>query len=404
MTEAKSNPNYSEILGRQFPNLATKRAAERKHNREILRLEKANLAFNARVEELKKQKRQKYKRSSKDKAAAASTSTDAANLTQLPAQAAGLSLTPLSTAPASPSSPPQPARQIDPQEIRERTIESAAKGDEGMAELIKKFGFDTSKNLLPDNWLGLRAFYNMILAERKYTVPKHVELLLAALADDRIKQLLIVISPGAGKSLCISTIYPAFKLGQIPSHTILGISAGENLMQGFQLAIMEWVEHSTMWRNLFPAVRPDKDKGWSTERGMFVTGHREGDPDASFFATGIRSKALTGKHAKLLICDDIHDNENSASAEACLGVRDTYYRQLIGRADPEGARFIFAGRRWHEEDLYGHLKSTGEWVVMELPALRAGSDMLFWDVTVPAGLKCCFTDASISAKLDMKLP
>ena len=67
----------------------------------------------------------------------------------------------------------------------------------------------------------------------------------------------------------------------------------------------------------------------------------------------------------------------------------------MGRADPQGARFIFAGRRWHSEDIYGHLKSTGEWVVMELPAVRENAPDLYWDVFVPDDLVCCLNEGAL---------
>ena len=195
-------------------------------------------------------------------------------------------------------------------------------------------------------------------------------------------------------SALLSTVFPAFRLGTDPTHTILGISAGEALMQGFQAAVMDWIEFSPQWRAFFPNVRPDKNKGWSTERGMFVKGHPDGDPDASYLACGLTSKRLTGVHARLILGDDLHDEENSTSAESCEGVITTFYRQIMGRADPRGARFVFAGRRWHENDLYNHLMLTGEWVVMNLPALRdrGPSDRLYWDITIPDGLECCFTE------------
>jgi hypothetical protein len=246
---------------------------------------------------------------------------------------------------------------------------------------------------LPLSLLGFRMFYNMIHADRGFMLPRHLAHLALGLTDARIPKLLVIVGPGSGKSVLLSTAFPAFMLGQDPSLTICGISAGESLMQGFMSAVMEWVEHSIAWRYMFPEVVPDKGRGWSTERGMFVKGHSPGDPDASYIATGLTSKRLTGVHARLVIGDDLHDKENSATAAACQSVIDTYYSQIIGRADPRGARFVFAGRRWHEEDIYGHLKKTGEWVVMELPAVREKSlDKLYWDITVPDGLECCFTE------------
>lgn len=249
---------------------------------------------------------------------------------------------------------------------------------------------------LPNTAQGLFWFYDAMYLRRGMKQPSHLIPLTMALGDQRIKKLLAIVGPGSGKSQEISITFPAFVLGQDPSTTILGISAGENLMQGFVTAVGDWIEHDLMWKTLFPSVTPDKDKGWSTERGLYVKGHPPGDPDASYFAAGLTSKALTGKHARLIIGDDLHDKENSASVEACLRVREIFYKQIMGRADPRGARFIFAGRRWHQEDLYGHLKSTGEWVVMELPSFRDGKNDsgkdLYWDITIPDGLLCCFND------------
>lgn len=251
----------------------------------------------------------------------------------------------------------------------------------------------TYKPILPNNWVGLAGFYNFMFYDRGFQCPPHLMPVIHALADSRIEKLLVVAGPGSGKSLLVTVCYPAFALAMDPSLTILGVSAGENLMQGFQLTVMEWIEYNPVWRLLFPHVRPDKDKGWSTERGLYVTGHRSGDPDATFFAAGLTSKALTGKHARLLNFDDLHDKENSASVESCLKVRETYYRQLMGRADPRGARMVCSARRWHEEDLYGHWKASGDWVVMELPAIRDRNEgRLYWDITIPEGLICCFND------------
>lgn len=249
----------------------------------------------------------------------------------------------------------------------------------------------TNTSALSFDAMNYSLFYNALHHKRGFYFPPHLEHVALALTDLRIDKLLVIIGPGSGKSLALSTVFPAFQLGIDPSMTILGLSAGEALMQGFQNAVMDWIEFDPTWKMIFPQVSPDKKRGWSTERGMFVTGHNPGDPDASYLACGITSKRLTGVHARTIIGDDIHDKENSNSTDACHNVRDFFYSQIIGRADPRGARFIFAGRRWNQEDLYGHLRETGEWVVMELPAMRP-SNKLYWDVTVPDGLECCFTE------------
>lgn len=255
---------------------------------------------------------------------------------------------------------------------------------------------------------GFRIFYDIMHQDVGFTMAEHMFPVARALCDDRIKKLLVIIGPGSGKSLLISVAYIAYVLGCRPEYTCVGISAGEALMQGFQGAIMSWIEHSPRWRVLFPNVRPDKNLGWSTEAGMFVHGHRSGDPDASYIGMGITSKRLTGVHGRIILCDDLHDAENSMSEESCLKVRDVFYRQIMGRADPQGAKYICVGRRWHQADIYGHLKDSGEYVVMELPAMRnpsrkkdftdnmpknyLGEPSCYWDIRIPEGLTCCFNE------------
>jgi hypothetical protein len=227
---------------------------------------------------------------------------------------------------------------------------------------------------------------------RGFGLPPHLYPVAHALMDPRILKLLILQAPGSGKSLLLSCAFPAFEIGQRPDSTVLGTSAGETLMQGFLKTVMDWIEWSPEWRMFFPTVMPDKVAGWSTERGIYVTGRNLGNPDSSYFVAGVTSSVITGKHGSVILMDDIHNRENSANAKQCEIVRDIYYDTLIGRADPNGARFIGAGRRWHEDDVYGHWRDGGEFVTMELQAIREGTNELFWDVTLPADLKCCFTD------------
>jgi len=96
-----------------------------------------------------------------------------------------------------------------------------------------------------------------------------------------------------------------------------------------------------------------------------------------------------------MILDDIHDAENSSSMGACQKVIDSYYNNLLGRADPQESRFILAGRRWSQWDIYGHLIESGDWVAMRLPAERGpGQTALYYDVYVPPGMDCCFTEGA----------
>ncbi|MDE2232562.1 MAG: hypothetical protein KGJ90_00320 [Patescibacteria group bacterium] len=262
----------------------------------------------------------------------------------------------------------------------------------------RALGFNRGDAALHYNVSGLMSFYDEMFRENNIEFPIHLVAVAHALMDERISKLMIILGPGSGKSSLLSIAYPAFCLGHDPTMTILNISAGEGLVQGFMKTVMDWVEWSPVWKHYFPNIRPDKNAGWSSERGMFITGRNYGDPDASYFVAGLSSSVLTGKHGRLILMDDIHNRENSTTVTQCDSVRKTYYDTIIGRANPKGARFIAAGRRWSTDDIYGHWKESGDWVVMELPSFRRKTTELYWDITIPKNLECCFNDGSLEVR------
>ena len=239
---------------------------------------------------------------------------------------------------------------------------------------------------------GLVLYYDWVQRAAGFTLPDHLYPVVLAICDHRIKKLLLVIGPGSGKSVLLSQIAPSALLGRDPTQNVLCVSGAENLAQGFQDVVMSIVEYSEAFRACFPNVKPDKAAGWSSTRGMFLTGRQPTSPDAGYWAAGVESTAITGKHGTFLMWDDLHDEKNSSTPEQCAQIVRKYVMQLSGRADPRGAREMLAGRRWHENDLYGALQHNGDWVCMTLPAERPDSKLLWYDVTVPAGIECVFTD------------
>ena len=242
---------------------------------------------------------------------------------------------------------------------------------------------------------SLATFYEWVFAEQGWKLPAHFWPVCLALTDHRIHNLQLIIGPGVGKSQMLSVIYPTWLIGHDPAMTILGISGGESLMQGFQQAAQRIIESSPAFLASFPHIRPDKNAGWSSERGMFVTGHPSGIPDANYLAAGMNSTYITGKHGRTLIVDDLHNKENSATAEQCKKVKETYYNTILGRADPMGARIIVAGRRWSTEDIYGSLIESESFVTLRLPFIRDGEKQLYYDVYVPDDIECVFTDGKV---------
>ncbi len=240
---------------------------------------------------------------------------------------------------------------------------------------------------------SLVTFYELIFAPQGFRFLPYLWPFCMGYCDTRINKLMFILGPGVGKSLFLSVTIPAWQIGHNPDTTVLGISGGEALMQGFQSAVAEIIATSSAWKEVFPTVEPDYARGWSVLNGLYVTGRKPGNPDANYLAAGIDSKFITGKHGNLLLIDDIHNEENSSTADQCERIARKYAMTIVGRANPTGARFIMAGRRWNVDDVYGQLKGeNSDWVIIEIPHERPGSERLYADIFVPDGLECVFTD------------
>lgn len=240
--------------------------------------------------------------------------------------------------------------------------------------------------------ISLSAWYNNLYKPRGFGPAAHHGPMMMGLEDQRIQQLLFMLAPGAGKSNLLDIAYPLWELGHDPALTVMAVSAGEALPQSFMSSVLQVIQHNRAFRELFPTVHPDPNQGWSLGRGLFVTGHPPSDPDASYKAYGVSSKALTGGHCRLQILDDLHDRENASTPESRQVVKNTFYDTIMGRADPRGCRRVAAGRWWAPDDIYQEWISSGDWVVLSLPAVRPGNSRLWYDVYVPRDLTCVYTE------------
>lgn len=237
----------------------------------------------------------------------------------------------------------------------------------------------------------LELYYNLIFNELGFKLPDHLRPVTWVLADKNIDSAMLIISPGAGKSMLTNVAFPTYEIGYNPNISILGISSGADLMLDFLNTSMSIIEDNDIYHLIYPQIQPDEATGWSAARGIFVKRPTSGQVSPSYQVTGYGSKKVTGKHAKILIVDDIHDAENSSSADQIEKIETYYYNTIIGRQEPEGSRMIMVGRRWADDDLYGRLNKSGDWFTMTLASIREGTE-LYYDVRIPAGLACVFND------------
>jgi predicted phage terminase large subunit-like protein len=245
----------------------------------------------------------------------------------------------------------------------------------------------------------LELFYNLVLQNDGLRLPDHLRPVAWAIGDKSISKLMVVISPGSGKSQMLDIVVPVWELGLDPAQQILSVSAAEGLMTTFLKAAMNIIEHSKLYHQLFPRTKPDRGMGWSAYTGMYVERGQSGIAPPSYSAAGVQSKTLIGKHAKIIIGDDLHDYSNSLTQDQIDKLEDWYYRTLLGRQDPQGCRLMIVCRRWDADDLYGRLLKSGDWLVMELPSIREGNE-LYYDVTIPAHYPCIFNNNEVLPKVE----
>ncbi len=99
--------------------------------------------------------------------------------------------------------------------------------------------------------IGLAAYYNSLNSVRGFALAPHHYPIVAGLEDDRIENFLVLGPPGLGKSNLLCSVYPSWVLGHTPETTILSVSAGEKLPQGFMSATMQIIQHNPTFRKLF---------------------------------------------------------------------------------------------------------------------------------------------------------
>lgn len=207
-----------------------------------------------------------------------------------------------------------------------------------------------------------------------WEVPPHVKALdraLIAVADGRIKRLLVCMPPRHGKSTMISRCMPAWFLGRFPDRRVILAGYGDVFAARWGAAARDVLDvHGA---SLF-GVRVSPG---SSAASRWDLAGREG----GLIAAGVGG-AITGHGAHLAIIDDPH--KDAAEAASAL-IRDrvhTWYREtLYTRLEP-GASIVLVMTRWHLDDLAGRLLAAAEsdegedWHVLKLAAIAEDGDPL----------------------------
>lgn len=191
----------------------------------------------------------------------------------------------------------------------------------------------------------------------------HIDMIcrhLEAVADGKIKNLIINVPPGTSKSTICCVMFPAWLWISRPEMRLFFTTYDQKLS----------TRDSVRTRNILSS---EWYQTWFGDRWHFT-----GDENLKMFfsnsANGWRQASsvggqATGSHMDILIVDDPHNVQQAESEKKRQGVLDWWDGTMSTRGTSRNVRRIIIMQRLHQEDLAGHIleKEPENWTHICLP-------------------------------------
>jgi len=208
---------------------------------------------------------------------------------------------------------------------------------------------------------------------------------LQAVADGKIKRLIINMPPRHTKSEFASFLFPTWLMGRDPTKKIIQATHTAELAVGFGRKVKNLIENED-FQDIFPDVKLAVDAKasgrWSTNAG------------GEYYAVGVGG-ALAGRGADLAIIDDPVSEQDALSATALDSIYEWYTSGPRQRLQPGGS-IIIVMTRWSIRDLTAKVlakqseKGADKWEIVEFPAIMPSGKSLwpeYWKLEELEGVK-----------------
>ena len=197
----------------------------------------------------------------------------------------------------------------------------------------------------------------------EYQANWHIDLIaehLEAVRLGQIKRLIINMPPRALKSVCVSVAWPAWLLALDPSSRIM--VASYSLVLSIKHSLDSRLVVSSNWyQKLFPKTKLSKNHN---QKSKFLT-----TENGFRFATSVGGSA-TGEGGDFLIIDDPHNPTQINSLKMRSRVIEWFEQTFVTRLnDKNKGSIVLVMQRLHADDLSAHLKSSGNWEILKIPAI-----------------------------------
>ena len=174
--------------------------------------------------------------------------------------------------------------------------------------------------------------------------------------------------PGSAKSTYGSILFPAWYLGQHPTHSILAASHTTELAEKWGRRVRNLLNERGPVLKLSVSEDNAAAGRWSVKQG------------GEYYSAGV-GVGIAGFRADLAIIDDpVRSREDADSALVRERTWDWFKSDLSTRLKP-GGRIVLIQTRWNEDDLAGRVleemkKGGDRWEVLSLPAEAEEDDPL----------------------------
>jgi hypothetical protein len=208
-----------------------------------------------------------------------------------------------------------------------------------------------------------------------------------------VRRFCVKAHRGATKSTVWTIGFATYYLSRFPSHGILIVQKSDTAAGKTSAFIADTIENNLGWKTMYPHLVPDKVKRWAFEGYDIVDNSisygewrqkvaDERPKDNSFVGYGWSNGGIVGMHPRLLLVDDILDEENTRSSREMNAVASTMKGNVLQTLNrpPEWDHTwdeplaIFSYTPWYKDDFYAYIESTGLYHVMETPLISPVSE------------------------------
>ena len=181
--------------------------------------------------------------------------------------------------------------------------------------------------------------------------------LLMSSGEPDLLRIIVNMPPGYMKSLLISVLFVAWRLGANPGEKFICASYGDDLAHKLARMTRDAMQ-SPLYRAIFPGTVLNKtaEDFLETKQGGFR------------YATAVGSD-IAGFRANCIILDDLMQPDEAHNAAAKQKVMDWYVGNIAQRLLENGV-IIVVMHRLSPDDFSGVLEETGNWHVLKLPLIH----------------------------------